>query len=96
MGAGQMGQEQADRFLRYFEIPGLAHGGGRFAPQWESLAALDAWVEHGTPSDRAIVTDGTRGETRGRTRPLCRFPTWPKFTGSGDAREAASFACVEE
>jgi feruloyl esterase len=92
----RMGQEQADRFLRYFEIPGLAHGGGRFAPQWESLAALDAWVEHGTPPDRAIVTDGTRGETRGRTRPLCRFPTWPKFTGSGDGREAASFACVAE
>jgi feruloyl esterase len=23
----RMGQEQADRFLRYFEIPGLAHGG---------------------------------------------------------------------
>jgi feruloyl esterase len=92
----RMGQEQADRFLRYFEIPGLAHGGGRFAPQWESLAALDAWVEHGTPPDGAAITDGTRGETRGRTRPLCRFPSWPKFMGSGDERVAASFSCVAE
>ena len=92
----RMGQDQADRFLRYFEVPGLAHGGGRFAPQWESLAALDAWVEHGTPPDGAIVTDGTQTETRGRTRPLCRFPTWPKFTGTGDARLAASFTCVAE
>lgn len=93
----RMGQEQADRFLRYFEVPGLAHGGGRFAPQWESLAALDAWVENGTPPDGAIVTDGTQGETRGRTRPLCRFPTWPKFTGAGEASEAAnSFTCVSQ
>lgn len=92
----RMGQDQADRFLRYFEVPGLAHGGGRFAPQWESLAALDAWVEHGTPPDGAVVTDGTQSETRGRTRPLCRFPTWPKFTGTGDASLAASFTCVAE
>jgi feruloyl esterase len=92
----RMGQDQADRFLRYFEIPGLAHGGGRFAPQWESLAALDTWVESGTPTDAAIVTDGTRSDTRGRTRPLCRFPAWPKYLGQGDPRLAASFACVAQ
>ena len=84
------------QFFRYFEIPGLAHGSGRFAPQSESLAALDAWVEHGAPPDGAVITDGTQSETRRHTRPRCRFPTWPKLTGSGDAREAANFACVAE
>jgi feruloyl esterase len=89
----RMGREEAARFIRYFAIPGLAHGGGRFAPTWESLAALDAWVENGTPPDAAVVTDGTRGATRGRTRPLCAHPSWPRYRG-GDANSAASFDCA--
>ncbi|WP_431283210.1 tannase/feruloyl esterase family alpha/beta hydrolase [Humitalea sp. 24SJ18S-53] len=91
----RMGSAATDGFLRYFAIPGLAHGGGRFAPQWESLAALDAWRENGTPPDAAIITDGTSSTTRGRTRPLCRLPTWPQYR-SGDPNQAASFACVAE
>jgi len=91
----RMGAEAADRFLRHFEIPGLAHGNGAFSPELESLAALDAWVENGTPPDALTVTDGTRSATRGRTRPLCAFPTWPKYRG-GDVNQAASFACVAE
>jgi feruloyl esterase len=91
----RMGRDQAAGFLRYFEIPGLAHGGGRFAPQWESLAALDRWVEQGVPPDDAVLTDGTRSETRGRTRPLCAHPGWPRFRG-GDPNLAASFVCATE
>ncbi|PWS38953.1 tannase/feruloyl esterase family alpha/beta hydrolase [Falsiroseomonas bella] len=91
----RMGQAATDRFMRYYELAGLAHGGGRFSPTWESLAALDAWVEQGTPPDGAAVTDGTRGETRGRTRPLCAYPTWPRYRG-GDPNNAASFACATE
>lgn len=91
----QMGTEVTDRFLRYFEIPGLAHGNGVFSPELESLVALDAWVENGTPPDRLVVTDATRSPTRGRTRPLCAFPTWPRYRG-GDVNQAASFACVAE
>lgn len=91
----RMGRDRADRFIRYFEVPGLAHGAGRFSPTWESLAALDAWVENRTPPENAVITDGTKSETRGRTRPLCRFPTWPKYRG-GDPNLAASFACATE
>lgn len=91
----RMGNAAADRFIRYFELPGLAHGGGRFSPTWESLAALDAWVENSTPPDHAVVTDGTRSETRGRTRPLCAYPTWPKY-GDGNVNDAASYTCATE
>lgn len=91
----RMGREEADRVLRYFEIPGLAHGGGRFSPQWESLVALDRWVEEGVAPDGAIITDSTTSETRGRTRPLCRFPTFARYQG-GDPNLAGSFACVAE
>jgi feruloyl esterase len=92
----RMGAEAADRFLRYYEIPGLAHGGGRFAPTWQSLAALDAWVEGGAAPVGQVITDSTTGPTRGRTRPLCAFPSWPRYNGSGDPNLAASFTCATD
>lgn len=92
----RMGREETGRFLRYYEIPGLAHGGGGFAPTWESLAALDAWVEGGVAPVGQVITDATRSPTRGRTRPLCAHPSWPRYAGTGDANSAASFTCVTE
>jgi hypothetical protein len=29
-----------------------------------------------------------------RTRPLCLYPSWPKYHGSGDVDNAGSFACA--
>jgi feruloyl esterase len=91
-----MGRERTDAFLRFFLLPGLAHGGGRFAPQWGSLAALDNWVENGVPPQGQIVVDGTSSQTRGRTRPLCAVPTFPRYRGEGDVNQAASFVCAAE
>ena len=91
-----MGREKADAFLRFFLLPGLAHGGGRFAPQWGSLAALDNWVENGVPPQGQVVVDGTSSQTRGRTRPLCAVPTFPRYRGEGDVNQAASFVCAAE
>jgi feruloyl esterase len=32
-----------------------------------------------------------------RSRPLCEYPKWPKFTGApGSEGAAASFTCVEK
>ena len=42
-----MGQAEADKFIRFYMVPGLAHGGGNFNPIWENLAALDNWVRKG-------------------------------------------------
>jgi hypothetical protein len=59
------------------------------------LPALENWVEKGVdPTGNQIVTD-TVG-VPGRTRPLCLYPTWPKYRGSGDLNAAASFSCVDE
>jgi hypothetical protein len=46
------------------------------------------------PARNQIVTD-TVG-VPGRTRPLCLYPTWPKYGGRGDVNAAASFSCVDE
>jgi feruloyl esterase len=92
----RMGQPAVEGFLRFYDIPGLAHGGGRFAPMLESLSALDAWVEQGRAPEGLVITDGTNSPTRGRTRPLCAAPSWPQYRGAGPVNEAASFRCVAE
>jgi len=91
-----VGQRQADDFIRFYLVPGLAHGGGNLSPTWDNLSALERWVEDGIEPTGQVVIDNTDSPTRGRTRPLCAYPTWPKFSGEGDVNDAASFRCVAE
>lgn len=88
-----MGPANVDRFLRFYEVPGFSHGvSSTFNATWDYLSALENWVEHDKdPGDDQIVTDVTG--VPGRTRPLCRFPSWPKYKGSGDINLASSFEC---
>jgi len=87
-----MGSALTDTFLRYYEIPGYGHGLGiAFNAAWDSLTTLEDWVEKGTPPPNQIVTD-TEG-IPGRTRPLCDYPSYPRYNGSGDVNAAASFSC---
>ncbi len=80
-------------FARYYIAPGFGHGSGAFTLQWDSLTALDNWVETGKAPESPVVTDGSAA-TKGRTRPLCEYPGWPRFNGTGDAAVAASYTCV--
>lgn len=91
-----MGREKAQKFLRFYLVPGLAHGGGRFSPTWDNLTALDNWVENAVPPSGPVVVDATKSATKGRTRPLCEYPSWPKYKGEGDMALASSFTCATE
>lgn len=89
----KMGREKVSAFMRFYLVPGLAHGGGRFSPTWDNLTALDNWVENNVPPVGPIVLDATKSPTKGRTRPLCEYPSWPKYKGDGDMAMASSFTC---
>jgi feruloyl esterase len=92
----QFGQSRLDSFMRFYVVPGLGHGFGVFNAKFDSLGALRDWVENGKAPAGLTAVDGNQGPTAGRTRPLCEFPKWPKFTGApGSENSAASFACVE-
>ena len=89
----QHGQTKVDSFARYYEVPGLGHAvSSQFNATWDSLTALENWAEKGT-APGAQVTRDTQG-VPGRTRPMCDFPKWPKYNGTGDVNAAASFTCV--
>ncbi|WP_437949363.1 tannase/feruloyl esterase family alpha/beta hydrolase [Sorangium sp. So ce296] len=89
-----MGADEVDSFLRYYEVPGFGHSvSAAFTAGWDYLTALERWVEAGAdPATDQIVVDTTG--VPGRTRPLCVYPTWPQYKGSGDMDSAASFACT--
>ncbi|MBE7366538.1 tannase/feruloyl esterase family alpha/beta hydrolase [Ramlibacter pallidus] len=89
----QFGQAKLDTFARYYEVPGLGHAiSSVFNAAWDSLTTLEQWVEKGTAPGPQVTTD-TVG-VPGRTRPMCDYPKWPRYNGSGDVNAASSFTCV--
>ncbi|MES2261204.1 MAG: tannase/feruloyl esterase family alpha/beta hydrolase [Pseudomonadota bacterium] len=80
--------------VRFYTVPGMGHGSGVFKPSWDSLGALEAWVENATPPANPVVVD-TASATKGRSRPLCEYPGWPKYSGSGSVNSAASYSCSQ-
>jgi len=89
----QFGQQRLDSFLRFYVIPGLGHGFGTFNAKMDALPALEQWVEKGKAPTGLIATDGNPNANR--TRPVCEYPKWPKFTGAaGTENAAASFTCA--
>nr|WP_245783052.1 tannase/feruloyl esterase family alpha/beta hydrolase [Amycolatopsis sacchari] len=87
-----VGPGQTRGFLRYYVVPGANHanfGTPAFAAGWDSLTALERWVEKGQSPVNPVVTDLAHN----RTRPLCEFPAWPRYRG-GNPDSAASFTCA--
>jgi hypothetical protein len=91
----KQGKASMDSFVRYYKVPGLSHGFGTFNAKYDDLTALDHWVDSGRAADVLIAVD-ENADGRGRTRPMCVYPRWPKFSGkSGDSLdEARNFTCV--
>lgn len=94
------GAKAADAFIRFYLVPGLGHGNGRFLLSWDNLEILDAWADRGiSPPATPISFDANpatpaTAATAGRSRPMCEYPRWPRYMGKGDPNLAASFACV--
>lgn len=84
-----------DDFYRLFMVPGMYHcGSGPGADSFDPLSAMVDWVEHGVAPDQIIATKyGPSGEAVFQ-RPLCPYPRFAKYLGSGNINDAASFACV--
>jgi hypothetical protein len=89
-----MGQEAVDRFVRFYLVPGYGHGRGTFDAGFDALDTLDHWLDNNTPPTSLTVIDNNKNSS-GRTRPLCPYPTWPRYLGRGDLNSAASFTCAQ-
>lgn len=90
----RMGQQRVDRFVRFYLVPGQGHGIGDFQLSWDNLQILDAWADKGVSPPVAPVGVDNNRATVGRERPVCRFPTYPRYTGAGSVDRASSYRCV--
>ncbi|HEX4049715.1 MAG TPA: tannase/feruloyl esterase family alpha/beta hydrolase [Steroidobacteraceae bacterium] len=87
------GQQRLHGFLRFYLIPGFSHGFGAFNAKFDALPALEQWVENGKAPADLVATDGNPDAHR--TRPLCEYPLYPRFTGApGTENSAGSFTCI--
>jgi pimeloyl-ACP methyl ester carboxylesterase len=94
-----MGQAAADKTVEFFQAPGVGHCSGGVGPdKVDLLKAVSTWVEQGVaPSRQSLVH--AKVDTAGKatiTRPVCKYPAFPRYKGSGDINTAASFDCVSQ
>jgi Tannase and feruloyl esterase len=86
------GYAQTQDFARLFIAPGVGHCGGGSGPQPQGLFdALVNWVEHRQPPETILASRTVSGVAE--TRPLCPYPAFARYTGTGDPHNAASFVC---
>ncbi len=100
----KMGQPAVDQFMRLYVTPGVGHGGGGVSgttgepiPQYvDLLGALDRWVERNEPPADLVQTavEANPPFRVSASRPMCTFPTYPRYRGVGDPKIASSFTCI--
>ena len=85
---------KASDFARLFLAPGVLHCGGGPGPgTFDSVAALESWVERGVAPDSLIASHAGADGKIDRTRPLCVYPRKAVYDGRGDINASASFRC---
>ena len=85
----KMGKDQSN-WMRLFMAPGMAHcGGGPGVNTFDSIGAMEKWVEKGTAPDTLVGTGA-----QGMTRPLCQYPQYAEYKGAGDLKDGNNWSCV--
>ena len=92
------GPALAEGGTRFYIAPGVGHcSGGPGADSIDLLTPLMDWVEAGKTPGTLTAAKRDKPDAPPRfTRPLCRYPAYPRYTGKGDVNDAANFACVAD
>jgi feruloyl esterase len=86
----KMGRSQGD-FVRLFMVPGMGHCRGGDGPDtFDTIGTLEAWREKSvTPTQ--MIGFNTRSSL---SRPICSYPQYPKYKGSGNLKDASNWSCA--
>jgi feruloyl esterase len=74
---------------RFYSVPGMAHCGDGGLERFDLLSAIVDWVENGKAPGPIAAADWLRKTTR----PLCPWPQYARYKGTGDPNDPASFEC---
>jgi hypothetical protein len=88
------GLETVSNWSRLFHVPGMAHcaGGEATLDSFDMLEAIVDWVENDEAPEQVIATGASMP---GVSRPLCPWPSYPGYDGSGDINDAENYSCRE-
>ena len=93
----RLGASKVQGFARMVTSPSKGHdldGAGTEPRSIDLLAAMDAWVEKGAAPDKLVATKFAPGtSTPVAQRPVCEYPQFPRYNGTGDPAKAESFTC---
>jgi feruloyl esterase len=90
----QQGIERTQENVRLFLVPGMHHCSGGPAPdRFDTLSAIEAWVEHGKAPD--AIQASTKPESPVQHRlPLCPYPQQARYRGTGEITDPSNWACA--
>jgi feruloyl esterase len=88
------GLDQIEGKSRIYFVPGMGHcqGGAATLDKFDALTAVVNWVGKGDAPDSITATGRA---FPGRSRPLCAWPRFAHYKGSGDSEDARNFECRE-
>jgi feruloyl esterase len=74
-----------------FLVPGMQHCRGGPGPNtFDSISVLEQWREHDVAPSQILGTNPQSG----LARPLCAYPQYSKYDGSGDLNDASNWSCA--
>ncbi|MFO1158928.1 MAG: tannase/feruloyl esterase family alpha/beta hydrolase [Reyranellaceae bacterium] len=90
----QGGIDAAQKNVRLFLVPGMHHcNGGPGPDRFDTLSALEAWVERGKAPD--VIQASTRPESPVQHRlPLCPYPQQARYRGTGELTDPSNWSCA--
>jgi feruloyl esterase len=89
-----LGKQRAEEGVRLYMVPGMGHCSGGHGPnEFDELAVLEQWREHGRAPAEIVATLRENGRVT-RTRPLCPYPQVARYDGTGSIDEAENFSCM--
>jgi tannase/feruloyl esterase len=90
----QQGMDRTQQTVRLFLVPGMHHcRGGPGPDQFDTLSALEAWVEHGKAPE-AIQASTRPSSPVKHQLPLCPYPQQARYRGTGAIDDAANWSCA--
>lgn len=87
-GGGSVGTS-----IQLYMVPGMNHcQGGPGTDTFDKMAAIEQWVQTGHAPASIIASHSTSGKVD-RTRPLCPYPQFAVYKGTGSTDDAGNFIC---
>jgi len=97
MGGSRHDYSAAHSYSRFFLVPGMNHcSGGPATSSFDPFTPVVNWVENGVAPSSILATAPAATPFPGRTRPLCPYPAYAHYLGSGDIESAANFVCKSD